>query len=475
MSRAKTAVHSELGPYPVPPLPQIHSSEAPDCGSVASGSTIERQLFRPEAIAAQQVQWLGTVRLHRPWSYTTTTAVALLMAGALIAFAALGEMHRKTTATGLLLPTAGLFHVASAQAGVVLERRVHEGQAVQAGDVLMVIDSGQRSAYGDTAALVAQQIEARDAALAVEAELRQTTAHQRRTALKDRLLALNREVAQQAEETELQARRVVLAERTLQRHHQLARENFVADAQVQAKQEEWIDVDTRLQSARRQGLALQREAQSLRAESAQIDAQLQTELALVQRNRASVHQESAENAARQRSHIVAPQAGVVANLHLQPGQAVQAGQFVATVMPQGAELEAQLWLPSQKAGFIEPGQRVYMRYAAYPYQKYGLHGGTVLDVASAPSSAEELPRGQANQLLAQAQANEALYRVRVKLDRSRLEAHGRTHELRAGMTLQADVLQERRAIFEWILEPILATHHRIRIPSDDPSKASPGG
>jgi membrane fusion protein len=432
-------------------------------------------LFRPEAVAAQQAQWLGTVRLHRPWSYSAVTAVAVAMAASLIAFAVWGQVNRKTTATGLLMPTQGLMSVSAQAAGTVTERRVTEGQHVQAGDVLFVIDSARRSAIGDTGALVARQIEARAEALDAEGRLRESQARERRSALAERLASLNREIDQQASEIELQTRRVALALRTLERHQQLAREAFLAEAAVQEKQELWIDADARLQVLRRQRLALQRDAQTTRADAAQIEAQLQTDLSQLRRSRAALDQEGTENAARQQLLITAPCAGVVSALHLQAGQTVQAGQSLATLVPENSALEAQLWLPSHKAGFVESGQRVFLRYAAYPYQKFGMHPASVTQVAATPSTPEELPRGLREQLMQQAQASEALYLVRVALDAQALAAYGRSHLLKPGMTLQADVLQEQRAIWEWILEPALAAHQRMRIPSGDPIKASPGG
>ena len=42
------------------------------------------------------------------------------------------------------------------------------------------------------------------------------------------------------------------------------------------------------------------------------------------------------------------------------------------------------------------------------------------------------------------------------LSRQSVDAYGAPVTLKPGMTLQADVLQDRRAIWEWLLEPVLA-------------------
>lgn len=51
------------------------------------------------------------------------------------------NIPKRVAASGLLSPDAGLVKIQSPVAGIVLERRVREGQRVQAGDVLYVVSS----------------------------------------------------------------------------------------------------------------------------------------------------------------------------------------------------------------------------------------------------------------------------------------------------------------------------------------------
>lgn len=134
-------------------------------------------LFREEVGAAQAAHWLGSVRLHRPWSFAAVTGIALFFACALVAFAAWGDVNRKARLVGLLVPTAGSLNITAPQAGVLLEMPVKEGQRVQAGDVLLVLQTERSSVLngtvGDTTARVAQQIEARQQTLTTEHTLRE--------------------------------------------------------------------------------------------------------------------------------------------------------------------------------------------------------------------------------------------------------------------------------------------------------------
>ena len=267
-----------------------------------------------------------------------------------------------------------------------------------------------------------------------------------------------------------------LAQTTLARNQQLAESGFVAEAQVQVRQEELIDAKARAQALERARLGLMQDQQILRGERIALKAQLQSDTNQIERNRASLDQEASENAARKTMVISAPYAGTITALNLKAGQSVQSGQTLATLVPQAADsdasgpgpLQAQLFAPSRTAGFVRPGQTVYLRYDAYPYQKFGLHQGHITSVSATPFAPSELPPNLAEQLLTQAGSKEALYRVNVSLEAQSIQAYGEALPLKAGLTVEADVLQERRKVWEWVLEPVLAARQRLKILQANP-------
>lgn len=443
-------------------------------------------LFRKEVADAQSAQWLGTVRLHRPLSFSLVTAIALGLALVLIAFAAWGEVNRKARLSGLLVPALGTLNITTPQAGVVTVLPVSEGQAVQASDVLLVLKAERNTLRDgvaqDTSARVEQQIATRLQTLQTERTLRELQSRQREQVLSDRARTLRAELRQLGEESQLLERRLQLAHTTLARQQQLATDGFVSAAQVQARQEESLDVQARLQSSQRSATALRRDLQATLAERGALTAQLRADLNQLQRTEATLAQESAENDARQSTVITAPFAGTVTALGLQLGQSVQAGQTLLTLLPEASStdpaqprLQAHLYAPSRTAGFVRPGQAVYMRYAPYPYQKFGLQAGTITAVSTTPFSPSELPPNLAQQLIAQAGSNEALYRINVRLADQQIKAYGEAIPLKPGMTLDADVLQERRKVWEWVLEPVLAARQQVKVLRADPGSKREGG
>jgi membrane fusion protein len=417
-------------------------------------------LFRAEVLAARQAQWLGTIRIGRPLSFSLVTGAALAMAAALIAFACWGEVTRKVTVHGVLLPVGGLINVAAPQAGVIAEVLVREGDEVAAGQPLLRLKNERITAAGDAAALNAQALAARRQSLAAERHLIEQGLQQRLDALASREQSLRSEERQAQADLETHSLRLQLAQKSLQRQQELAGSGFVAAVQVQQKQEELLDLQLRERSAQRNLQALQRDLQAARADRDALQTQTRTALAQLERSQATLGQEAAEADSRNGLTVTAPQAGRVSALTLTPGQPVQAGQTVLSLVPmageQAAELRAQLFAPSRTAGFVRAGQEVWLRYAAFPYQKFGMAQGEVVAVSRSPIAPQDLPAGQAQALVAAAQANEPMYRITVRLPAQQVLAYGKPAPLAAGMSLDADVRQDGRKVWEWLFEPALA-------------------
>jgi membrane fusion protein len=427
---------------------------------------VSSPLFRQEVLDARSAQYLGNIRIGRNPRHATVAVVAVVLAGALIAFAIWGQVTRKARVPGLLVSALGTLQLTAAVSGIVNVQRAKEGDFVHAGQVLFVLGTDRAGAKGDTAELVANSLLQRRQTLEAERGLRELQARQRQVALNDRLRALEFEATQARTEAQFAERRVQLAAKSVERYQELAVKGFVSEVQAQTRQEELIDLQNRAQSAQRTIATFEREQGTIRAELIASATQLRTELTQVDRSLAALSQDSTENDARRVLIVAAPQSGTLTALHTPLGSAVQVGQSLATLVPQAkssdaAALQAELYAPSRTAGFVQPGQEVWLRYSAFPYQKFGMARATVSSVSRTPVNPQELPPGQAQALMLAAQANEPLYRIKVALESQRVQAFGQEQTLKPGMTLDADVVQERRAVWEWMLEPVLALRQSV--------------
>jgi membrane fusion protein len=151
----------------------------------------------------------------------------------------------------------------------------------------------------------------------------------------------------------------------------------------------------------------------------------------------------------------APRAGIVSTLLMKTGQHVASGQPLLSILPAGSKLEAQLLVPSSAIGFVAQGDRVVLRYQAYPYQKFGQQYGKVVQVSRSALSPAETAS-----LLGQ-NISTPLYRVLVALDRQTVDAYGKAEALKPGMALNADILLDRRSLWQWVFEPLYGLRQQL--------------
>ncbi|ASU38632.1 hypothetical protein hmeg3_10215 [Herbaspirillum sp. meg3] len=433
-------------------------------------------LFRPEVLSANDKHALGALRLAQPLSAWLISGCALAIAAALIAFVIFGAVTRKSHVAGVTVPHAGSISIAAPNAGVLIRSHIKEGQVVTAGQTLFEVSTERQAASGELTALVAQQLATRQATLESEQRLRTAQYRDKKQAAHERLQNLTMEAEQLAQEIALAQRRHELALQSLVKFETLQQSGYVSAAQTQQKQEDTIDLASKLASLKRNKVQLEATRLALQADLAAMETGLATDLAQLERTQASLQQEMAENQSRKSAFVTAPNNGTVTAIAYDPGQTVTAGQMLATLIPSGAgdknqgdnpALEVHLYAPSRTAGFVAAGQQVLIRYQAYPYQKFGLQPGTVIDVGKTPFAPGELPQHLASTILSNAQqnilganSNEALYRIKVQPDRQTIDAYGQEQVLKPGMTLEADVIQDKRKIWEWVAEPLLAAVQR---------------
>lgn len=167
-----------------------------------------------------------------------------------------------------------------------------------------------------------------------------------------------------------------------------------------------------------------------------------------------VDQNLIESEAKRRIVVTAPEAGIVTAAIADVGQSVDTSRPLASVVPGGAHWQAHLFVPSAAIGFVRVGEPVRVRYQAFPYQKFGQYPATVVSIARTALSATELANDGGPAATPGEQRDATFYRVIVALDAQHVTAYGAKQPLQAGMTLQADILQERRRLYEWVLEPL---------------------
>jgi membrane fusion protein len=411
---------------------------------------MSQPLFREEVVQARRTSWLGGISLAQPLQAWVLSGAAGIVAASVVTFLCVGTYTHRSTVTGQLVPIKGLATVMAPATGVVTRLDVSEGQHVEAGQILGVVTVPRATlASGDTEAALQQHLQQRGEGLksSEQAQLQQLDAQEQ--GLRAQLANLRQEVVQADGEIATRRSQIAIANEVLQRWRQLQDGKYVSVLQIKQQESSALEYTSQMQ-------ALQRQATEMRRSVAQVEQQLRVLpgqrmgiQAEYRRDNAAVELDQVQTQVGGALAVMAPVAGVIATQMAKPGQAIQSGQPLLSLLPGDGRLEAELLVPSRAIGFIEPGDEVMLRYQAFPYQKFGHQEGHVERISRSAFRPDELIT-----LVGSAQASEPLYRVTVSLTSQTVAAYGKAEVLKPGMLVGGDILGERRHIIEWLFEPL---------------------
>ena len=413
--------------------------------------TLGRNIFRKEALDSLQPRLQGEVILVPRMSMWWWCLIAIVALSFLLWFAVQGSYTRRSTVSGQLVPAAGLIRIQTPQAGVIVERNVIDGQIVRKGDLLFVISSDRIGGSSREIQLdIRREIELRQQSLQSEILRNKKEQSDEIKNLERRIGVLQADSKNIDRQLELQRQRVRVAQDTKNRYQELADNDFIAKEQLTQKELDLSEQMSRLQVLERDVQAIQRDLTSTDREIGTAKNRYANLNSNLQRNISSAQQDLTEVESRRRVLVTAPQDGRVTLVAGELGQLADINRPLLSILPIQAKLQARLFAPSRAMGFIHTGDKVLIRYQAYPYQKFGLHEGKVTAVSTASVSSTEL----AGFTLPDLTAGEPVYGITVDLLSQNVMAYGAAQPLQAGLRLEADILQETRHIYEWMLEPL---------------------
>jgi hemolysin D len=164
--------------------------------------------------------------------------------------------------------------------------------------------------------------------------------------------------------------------------------------------------------------------------------------------------------------LTAPVSGTVqASSVTTIGQVVTTGQELMHVVPEGTSLEIEAYVLNQDIGFVRDGQEAVIKIDSFPYTRYGSIAGKVTHVAT-----DAIPGNQAQQnqrdaskpasgsltITSAAQRTEDLvFPILVTLATTSISIDGKSIPLSAGMTVTVEVKTESRRAIDYLLSPLI--------------------
>jgi hemolysin D len=442
--------------------------------------------FAPGLLALQESP---PSRMPRAVLYSVTALLALALL-----WATVGHLDIVASADGRLVPESYLKVVQPADAGIVKEILVHEGERVNAGQVLLRMDAQDAQAdaakLGSDLSLHSLQLRRIDAELAgrplrrqaddpadllrqIEAQYRE-----RRQTYLDSLGQAQEQLRKSQRDyesgeavlTKLRQTNPILKSQA-QAYAGLGDEGYVPKVTVSDKQRAYIEneQDLHAQESTLAGLAaaVNEADQQVRQARSKYRSDLENERVDAEGEYRKLQQDWAKQAHRSNLlELRAPQAGIVKDLATHTvGTIVSTGTVLLSIVPENEPLVAEVMIRNDDVGFVHPSQKVKIKLAAYPFQKYGLLDGEVLQVW--PDSSEDNNGSGKTATTTESRSsngttpNEASngFKALVSLDRQTLRVGDESLKLVAGMQIVAEVREGRRTVLEYLLSPIRGALH----------------
>lgn len=395
----------------------------------------------------------------------------------IVLWACFGHVDIIASAQGRIVPAGNTKVLQPLDKAVVSEIHVQDGQHVQAGDLLIVLDGrlpeAERQRLGIDLA-TAELTRARTQALlatrrgqSLPASLTITTAAEpalraSQTALMQQEAARHQaqredlrleaetlraeQATAQALLTKLQTTQSIVERRAadskrLAEQHYLPQHEYLAQEETRQDREQ----DIRVQKARLRELdaALARNAQQRTLLDSEFQRTQQQALAEAEQRIAELRQEHTKaDVTAQSYRLTAPVSGTVQQLAVHTvGGVVTDAQPLLIIVPDDAHLEIEATLDNKDIGFVHLNQEAEIKVETFPFTRYGTLAAKVAQLSSDAIVDEK--RG-------------LIYQARLKLNQTTMRINERTIRITPGMAVTAEIKTGQRRVIQYFLEPVVA-------------------
>ena len=408
------------------------------------------------------------------WSILTLLVVGIL-------WSVLGHINEVAVAPGKVIPTGQVKTIQVKNKSIVKEIHVKEGQHVEKGDTLVVMDPTSTDADYDSlnkrAAYYALDIQRLEAELngtsfspksdpnlelkdiTAEQSLYQSRVSQHRAEMEAAANAVNqKQAALNAERVNLNKydEMLEIAREKERRLIELTKENAISEFQLFEQTSQRINYEKT--AAAQLDLINRAEAELSEAQAklSNLDAAYKKDVmaSLVESRKQyyALTEESKKADENQRlSTVVAPCSGTVYNLAVHTeGGVVTDAQPLMVIVPDGVELEFEVWAENKDIGFIKEGQEAEVKVATFNFQKFGMLTAYVDEISADSNSDKSDPEKNKR------------FRLLLKLDENSLKENPDIH-INPGMEVTAEIKIKEKRIIEFFLDPFRRyTHESLR-------------
>jgi membrane fusion protein, adhesin transport system len=362
--------------------------------------------------------------------------LSLLGFSALIAWAYFSEIDKVVHAQGQVIASNRTQTVQTADGGVLTELRVKEGDIVEKGQIVAVLEKARASAayddaFGKVSALrmtvirLQAEVTGHPFNIPADLELRYPEfANVQKTLYKQRRQSRDEQIYQ------LKVSRRI-AQEELDLNRPLAVSGDVSKAEILKLERAVNDIDIQIKNVENKYL----QDASAEWNKAREDLNSQ-EQSLADRGQLL-----------EQTDLLAPEAGIVKNIKVTTiGGVLRQGEEVLQILPTDSDLVVEVKIKPIDMAFMIKGLPARVKLDAYDYSIFGVMDGEI-NYISPDALSEETKQGA-----------EIFYRARITIGEREFKGKmSEGIEVRPGMTATVDILSGKRSVLSYLTKPLTKT------------------
>ncbi|EKZ3428381.1 HlyD family secretion protein [Salmonella enterica] len=416
-------------------------------------------MFRQELLENRKMLWRGRALLLPGIPPLLVISVCIIFLTVFITFVIMGSYTRRVNVSGEITTWPRPVNIYSSVQGFIVKQFVTEGQEIRKGEPVYQIDVSRSTSSGVVSDNQRKDIENQIVRIAnIISRLEDSKKATLQTLEKQKMQyqeAFERSTAivRRAEEG------IIIMKNNMNNYRTYQKKGLINKDQLTNQTALYYQQQNNLLS-----LSGQNEQNALQITSLESQIKIQAadfdnRIYQMELQRYELQKELINTDVNGEVIIRALSDGKIDSLSVTVGQMVSAGDSLLQIIPDKIKDHyLVVWAPNDAVPYINPGDRVNIRYEAFPAEKFGQFAATVLLVSKTPASSQEMltyhgaPKNNQN-------TSVPYYKIVVRPDLQEIRYDGKFLPIENGMKAQGTLFLEKRKIYQWMLSPFYDMKH----------------
>ncbi|CAD5880210.1 microcin H47 secretion protein [Escherichia coli] len=382
----------------------------------------------------------GDVIVTTTYSQRAIITCSVFIFICVLLFISIADYTQKRTVNGIVYPDKGIVNIKSKQSGTLSAFYIKGGDYINTGEKLFSIDASSSTQYfRNNEENYRELLSKLREVSGRETQDNINTLNARKKLTEEQIDQTRNSIAIMTNQVRLLDAAIQSQQLTFNRIQEAYKKKYVSDIEKNSVEIQLIDKKMQRQS-------LNNEISSREGQIISLKKELEDTIDRIENIQNEDKKESLQSlmkmygiASDTESVLRAPVAGKVAEIVERTGRFVNAGDTILTVIPQGSVNQIVAFISPELIGEIKKGTKVALKYDSYPYQRFGVEYGVIIDISRVPLQPEDIYTNFGLKF------ENACFRVGIKIIERK-----ESITVIPGMSLKVEIPTRKASIIKWI-------------------------